>query len=255
MKKPAVLLHVLEAGDARLSQSMQLLGFRVEVTHNEKGLVAGLRSAATLDLILLDGRCLVSFNPETGKHLAQWAAKGGTIVLIHADQIDTTAFPYEVLSQPLGPLLLHELSRRYIRSYSRNHPRIDTRLPGLFIVNDQCHFCEILNLGTGGAFIKTGGALPATAEVLDIHVPLLGMHKELELRSRVVYRITPGEDNNYLQGIGVAFELEQEQEKSDMLANYLIHSLDETGCSSFAAVYYPYAQPGSSPDKPPVLHS
>lgn len=244
VKKPAVLLYLHTTGDVRISQAMQLLGFRVEVCTCEKELLVGLRSSSGFDLLILDGRNLSALHSDTRKAISHWTAVGGVVTLTGTEGLGAVEFPFEVLDDPLEPLALHELSRRHLRNYSRNHPRIDTRLPGLYVVKDQFHFCEILNLGPGGAFVKTGGTLPATADLVEIHVPLLGMHKELELACRVVYQVLPAEHNNYLQGIGVSFDISADVGKLALLADYVSNSLCDPHHSSFAAVYYPYPQSG-----------
>lgn len=253
MKKPAVLLYLHTSSDARISQAMQLLGFRVEVCAREKDILAGLRAVAGFDLFLVDGRNVGMLQGETRKAIGHWTASGGVVVLTHAERLGVVEFPFEVFDETLGPLALHELSRRHLQSYSRHHPRIDTRLPGLYVVREQFHFCEILNLGPGGAFVKTGGILPSPGDRVEIHVPLLGMHKELELPCRVVYQVLPGEQNNYLQGVGVAFDLAGERDVNlELLSDYVSNSLSDPNQTSFAAVYFPYA-PGAA--MPGAAHS
>jgi Tfp pilus assembly protein PilZ len=61
-----------------------------------------------------------------------------------------------------------------------------------------------LSLSTQGLFIKTGARL-AQEDQLKVIFPLMGMKQELELDSRVLYRVEPGPENNYLQGVGLEF--------------------------------------------------
>jgi Tfp pilus assembly protein PilZ len=63
---------------------------------------------------------------------------------------------------------------------------------------------EVLSLSTEGLFIKTSARLNRGDDLLVI-IPLLGMNKELEINAKVLYRVDPVQENNYLAGVGLQF--------------------------------------------------
>lgn len=126
------------------------------------------------------------------------------LLVIGARGSERFAVPVEYLPSGFDLLALHEVLRICIKDYSRRHLRLTTRLPGVISRAEGCQICEIVNLSAGGAFVKTGTQLSVNGEV-TLHVPLLGMKRELELGSQVVFRVVPSEQNNYQQGVGLRF--------------------------------------------------
>jgi len=124
------------------------------------------------------------------------------------------------------PYTINALLQRYVPTYSRHYPRLETRLPGLYArAAGNSLICEIMNLSPGGAFIRTTETLPSFGEALQVNVPLIGLRKEIELSSRVVRQVLPSEANNYAQGIGVSFMGEENCSVSIELNDYVRYVL------------------------------
>lgn len=155
----------------------------------------------------------------------QWFERGGGIAL--TGRTGLWPIPDAFLARVVDiserdPFIINALLQRFVPTYSRQHPRLETRLPGLYSgPNGYCQICEIMNLSPGGAFIRTTETLPLTGEELQVNVPLIGLRKEIELTSRVVRQILPNEMNNYAQGIGVSFVAEENSPVSLELNNYV----------------------------------
>lgn len=156
---------------------------------------------------------------------SQWLERGGGIALTgHAGLWPIpVAFHAKVVDiAERDPFMINALLQRYIPTYSRQHPRLETRLPGLYTrTAGNCQICEIMNLSPGGAFIRTTETLPLFGEELRVNVPLIGLRKEIELTSRVVRQILPNELNNYVQGIGVCFMGAEDSPVFSELNNYM----------------------------------
>ena len=156
---------------------------------------------------------------------SQWLERGGGIALTgHAGLWPIPdAFHAKVVDiSERDPFIINALLQRFVPTYSRQHPRLETRLPGLYTGSaGYCQICEIMNLSPGGAFIRTTEALPQSGEELQVNVPLIGLHKEIEIASRVVRQILPNEANNYAQGIGVSFMAEENTPALVQLNNYV----------------------------------
>ena len=124
------------------------------------------------------------------------------------------------------PFIINALLQRFVPTYSRQHPRLGTRLPGLYTRSTgDCQICEIMNLSPGGAFIRMTETLPPSGEELKVNVPLIGLQREIELDGRVVSQFFPNEANNYAQGIGVRFIAEDDSPVYVDLKNYVRYVL------------------------------
>jgi Tfp pilus assembly protein PilZ len=119
--------------------------------------------------------------------------------------------------------------------------RISVHLPGIIFREAGCSFGDILSLGTGGAFIKTGCNNLRRDEPVDVIIPLMGMKKELEISSRVIYHISPTPENNYQQGVGISFS-RPDPETVREIYEYISHSL-LTGVSAETAQPRPESEP------------
>jgi len=203
-----VKLYQPEADSVKWRVLFQFLGVESTPLRSEKELKEALQSDPT-GLIVFDRNLLGEAFSEIESICLQWLARGGGIAL--TGHVGLWPIPAHFLSNVVDiserdPFTINALLQRFVPSYSRQHPRLGTRLPGLYTRSTGgCQICEILNLGPGGAFIRMTETLPASGEELCVNVPLIGLRKELEMNSRVVSQILPSEVNNYVQGIGVSF--------------------------------------------------
>ncbi|MBE0502644.1 MAG: PilZ domain-containing protein [Desulfuromonadales bacterium] len=180
-------------------------------------------------LVVIDRNLLGEAFATIEASCTTWLARGGGMALTgHAG---LWPLPAAFLAQvpdisERDPFMINALLHRFVPTYSRLHPRLGTRLPGLYTRSSgHCQICEIMNLSPGGAFIRTTETLPVFGEELQLNVPLIGMNKEIELSSRVVSQFFPNEENNYAQGVGVKFVTEESSPLIVELNNYVRYVL------------------------------
>lgn len=181
--------------------------------HDQPGLIIFNRALLGEAFVTIESTCL------------QWLERGGGIAL--TGHVGLWPIPCCFLAKVTDiserdPFMINALLQRFVPTYSRQQPRLETRLPGLYSrVAGSSQICEIMNLSPGGAFIRTTEALPLSGEELRVNVPLIGLHKEVELSSRVIRQVYPNESNNYAQGIGVSFIAEENSLVFNELNNYV----------------------------------
>jgi Tfp pilus assembly protein PilZ len=217
-----------EADSVKWQFLLRFLGVESTLLRNKKELLQTLLQDQP-GLILFDRALLVDAFSLIDSHCTQWLERAGGIALTgHADLLSVPA-PFLARVTDISerdPFTINTLLQRFVPTYSRQHPRLGTRLPGLFTRSTgACQICEIMNLSPGGAFIRTTETLPASGEELRVNVPLIGLHKEIELKCRVVSQFLPTEANNYAQGIGVRFIAEDDSPVLAELNNYVRYVL------------------------------
>jgi len=230
MKKPHILLiqherNISGFNLAQLCPILELMNCEVEgCICNKAGRLTPAPGKNSPDLVILDRPLLPEVPLSTGLGPGLTGRSPflcPQIILSEEKALLETSpgqnFPFDVVA-------LHGLVSTRLIDYPRKHLRMPAHLPCLFSARGFNYFGEILSLGTGGAFIKTACQQIRTGDLLDVGIPLLGMKKELEIRSRVIYLLTPQPENNYLQGVGVSF-LTLDQENTRVLEDFLRHSL------------------------------
>lgn len=231
MKSPTrwqVQLYQPEADSAKWRFLFHFLGVESTLLRNEKELIDALLHDQP-GLIILDRALLGEAFSAIESNCIQWMERAGGIAL--TGQVGLWPIPEPFLARVTDiserdPFTINLLLQRFVPTYSRQHPRLGTRLPGLYTrLNGGCQICEIMNLSPGGAFIRTTETLPSTGEELRVTVPLIGLQKEIEISSRVVSQFLPSEANNYAQGIGVRFIVEDDSPVFDELNSYVRHVL------------------------------
>jgi Tfp pilus assembly protein PilZ len=228
-KKWMVKLYQPEADSVKWRFLFNFLGVESVPLCNEKELVQSLLSDQA-GLLVIDRNLLGEAFTSIGPICLQWIERGGGIALTgHAGlwPIPDTLLGKVVDISERDPFTINALLQRYVPTYSRQHPRLGTRLPGLYsrTIGGNSQICEIMNLSPGGAFIRTAEALPLSGEELQVNIPLMGLRKELELNSCVVSQYLPNEANNYAQGVGVRFITEENSSDSAELNNYVRYVL------------------------------
>lgn len=220
-----VQLYQPDAESAKWRLILRFLG--VESTPiREEQRIATLLLEGEPGLVIFDRQLLGESFATLGTACEWWIKRGGGIALSGTSS-GLWPIPESFLNavtdiSERDPFAINDLLQRFVSSYSRNHPRLETRLPALYAQGEgTSHICEIMNLSPGGAFIRTTQNLPAHDCELLVNVPLMGMHKELELVGRVVRHVTPHEQNNYIQGIGIQFVAPESAQCLTELNNYL----------------------------------
>ena len=228
-----VKLYQPEAESVKWRFLFNFLGVESVPLRSEKELVQSL-SSDPAGLFVFDRNLLGEAFKAIGPICSQWIERGGGIALTgHAGLWPLPpAFLAKVIDiSGRDPFIINALLQRYVSTYSRQHPRLGTRLPGLYTrTSGNCQICEIMNLGPGGALIRTTESLPASGEELQVNIPLFGLQRELELAGRVVSQFLPTEANNYAQGVGVKFMTEENSADFSELNNFVRYVLanDET---------------------------
>jgi Tfp pilus assembly protein PilZ len=231
MKSPEkwlVKLYQSEADSVKWRFLFNFLGVESTPFRSEKELKQSLLHDQA-GLVIFDRNLLGEAFSAIEPICSRWIERGGGIALTgHAGLWPLPAsFLAKVTDiSERDPFTINALLQRFIPTYSRQHPRLGTRLPGLYTRSTgSCQICEIINLSPGGAFIRTTETLPSYGEELRVNVPLIGLRKELELNSRVVSQIFPSDENNYAQGVGVSFLAEGNSPVFDELNNFVRYVL------------------------------
>jgi Tfp pilus assembly protein PilZ len=112
--------------------------------------------------------------------------------------------PHQAVPVPVDLFSFFALTQQYLERYPRKNLRLDAKLPGMICTGETSAFSQVLSLSAEGLFIKTGARLEG-GESLRVIFPLVGMQRELEVGAQVLYRVHPGPENNYLQGVGIQF--------------------------------------------------
>lgn len=236
--KPAIYLFQPPAAGAIWQQTLRRMGTDPELISDPEGLLSRCLNAKP-GILFADRKLLSDALAMLSSGVTRWTSQGGAVVITGTSAATPFPFPVEELGECRDPLILNDLLLRYFPNYSRRLPRIDTKLPGLLSVGKSSQLCEILSIGPGGAFIKTGTALPETNTTVRIIIALMGMRKEIELEASVVRHVLPNEYNNYQQGFGVCFIAADPALLAD-LGEYLKNTVcDADAPLSFSPAFYP----------------
>lgn len=197
-------------------------GYRVLVSTRPAHLEELLRETSPA-LLVMGARLLMhpnsSLTQAVNRHIVE--RKCPLIVLQEEPPVATIAVPHETLGVPLDLFALFSLIQKHLEKHPRRNLRLTIRLPGMICAAESSHLAEVLSLSTNGLFVKTGFR-PADDAELRVIIPLVGMKKELELQGHVLYRVNPGPDNNYFQGIGIEF-IKMNEESRKALQTFLAH--------------------------------
>jgi Tfp pilus assembly protein PilZ len=194
MNAPLVFTSWKEAGLAQLETILRRWGTQVQFFDTAKALGAALRKERP-DLLMFDAGVARDVPP----------ARCPTIILAEDGEAIDYPAPHERLSLPLDIAALHDVLQKSLTRCQRRNLRMSVRLPSIILRKGASSIGEVVSLSTAGAFIKTGCADLRKGDRIDVVIPLMGMKKELELSCTVLYQIQPGPENNYQQGVGVAF--------------------------------------------------
>jgi Tfp pilus assembly protein PilZ len=222
-KKCLVKLYQPDADSVKWRFLLNFLGVEATPLQDEKALIQTLLYDPA-GLVIFDAALLGEAFAALGANCFHWLERGGGIALTGHAGLWPIPEPFHSRVTDISerdPFIINDLLRRFVPTYSRHQPRLETRLPCLYARGSGAsQICEIVNLSPAGAFIRTTETLPLSGEELRVSVPLIGMHKEIELSSRVVRQVLPSETNNYAQGIVVSFIPEENSSAILELKNY-----------------------------------
>lgn len=142
-----------------------------------------------------------------------------TIVLKNQAEMTSPHCGGANLEVPVDLFVLFESVQTYLERHPRRNLRLTVALPGMVCQGERSNLAEVISISRQGVFIKTNFQL-GDDETLRVILPLIGMNKELDLESKVIYRMEPSLLNNYRQGVGIEFtDLSPDQSK--VLEDYL----------------------------------
>lgn len=228
MKQPVILTSWKDSELAQVASVLQRWCFQVQHFPHGENLLAELRKGGA-DLVVVDAavaKSLAAMAREKKSGGAPFANCPLVVLREEEPQVEPCDLAHYSLPLPLELAQLHGLLQKLLKCCNRKHLRMTVKLPGVIYRKQGCSFGDILSLGTGGAFIKTGCRELCEDESLEVVIPLMGMKKEIELQSRVLYRIVPSPENNYQQGVGVTFT-HPDSETVETLQQYINQSLLE----------------------------
>ena len=110
----------------------------------------------------------------------------------------------EVLLYPVDVFELFSQVQDHLEKIPRRNIRLNVRMPSLYYKGTEPCIAEVLSLSPEGLFIKVGSKIEGIEDIRLV-LPLIGMQKELEILGRIVYRVEPTPENNYMQGMGIEF--------------------------------------------------
>ncbi|MBE0596973.1 MAG: PilZ domain-containing protein [Desulfuromonadales bacterium] len=186
-------------------------GYRVLVTSRRERLRA-LIAESPPDLLIV-GTLLLSgeANPLVAEVGRQVVERGCSLIILRDQEpMVPLAVAHDTLEVPLDLFALFALIQRHVEKIPRQNLRLTVKLPGMLCRGESSQLSEVLSLSRQGLFIRTGFRLEK-GEKLKVLFPLLGMRRELEVETEVLYRVHPDPENNYLQGVGVAFTTMSEE--------------------------------------------
>lgn len=132
------------------------------------------------------------------------------------DSASPAARPQETLSVPVDIFTLFTFIQRFVEKHPRQNLRLRLRFPGMYKSdNTDYTLADVYSLSIRGLFFKAAARLEV-GDSLSVVFPLLGHCKELEVGATVLYTVQPENQNNYMQGFGVAFNHLSDEEKSSL---------------------------------------
>jgi Tfp pilus assembly protein PilZ len=183
-------------------------GYRVIASANVEQIGHFLVDAPP-DLVILGQGLLEKAGAAWQEPLARQVTQGPLPLAILADPeaARLVQLPHDELAFPLDIFQLFELIQRHLETTPRRNLRLRVQLPGMFykdVESAQLTMAEVLSLSVHGLFIKTGCRVDSL-DRLTVVIPLFGMRTEVEIEGKVLYRVNPGPENNYMQGVGIQF--------------------------------------------------
>lgn len=179
-------------------------GYRVLASSKPDEITALLRESQP-DFVIVSCDLLMSKEKELLQQLKEQTERNGPpLIALSGDRTCTSTLPHIKLDVPVDIFELFEVVQKHLEKHPRRNLRMAVNLPGMVCRNDNSELAEVLSISARGLFIKTSLQVKLE-ETFHVIFPLMGMNQELELEGRVVYRMEPGPENNYRQGVGIEF--------------------------------------------------
>ena len=222
MEKPLIAILQGKNNLSGLSTPLSRMGFTGEFFSGIKAFQLSLQKSVP-DLLLVDVTL-------TDKHADNLLLRGENsevcpVFLVEKGAEEVLLFDRQN-KRRLHLVDLHAYFLQNLNSYSRKNFRLEVKLPSLLSHEHSSQHSSVSCLGTGGAFVKTGHPTPKEGQLLQITIPLLGHHAELDFCGRVLYSVSPCLENNYIQGVGIRFE-KPDKSSLKVINDYLTSSLRE----------------------------
>lgn len=194
-------------------------GYRVIATPRIDRLVSMLREIEP-DLLIIGSDLLADRQSELYQCVTGHVTGHARPLLTLAGETSVDIpLPHEELPTPIDIFTLFPLVQKHLEKIPRQHLRLSLHLPGMICRGKSTELAEVVSLSSQGLFIKTPLRM-RKGEKLQLVLPLVGMRKELEIASEVLYCIQPGPDNNYLQGFGLGF-VDPDPEHLEILQTFI----------------------------------
>ncbi|PLX80798.1 MAG: hypothetical protein C0616_07060 [Desulfuromonas sp.] len=188
---------------ATLETVLKHWGYRVTCVGNLTELLPILEQSKT-DLVLVGDSVLSAVTGDLPPIIEQLRLKEERVIALRQENAGSNPFDLPSLKVPVDMFQLFALIQRYLEKFPRRHLRLDVRLPGLLCEEEKSQLAEVLSISSRGLFISTNRLLER-GNRCQIVLPLIGMQRELELETQVIYKVEPAQANNYRQGIGLEF--------------------------------------------------
>jgi Tfp pilus assembly protein PilZ len=195
-------------------------GYRALVTSRPDVLKALVKESSP-DLLIIGAHLLADEETPLWQAIAARVTdeKCPLIIIGDTEVRQFISLPHDYLEVPPDVFDLFALIQRHVNKYPRKNLRLTVQLPGMLNFGENCQLSQVISLSRQGLFIKTGFRLNR-GDQLKVSIPLIGMQRELEVEGRVLYRILPDPENNYLQGVGVEF-LDMDDECRQALESFI----------------------------------
>ena len=223
MKKPRIAILQNNSSLSELEPALERMGFIAELFQDFSRLRLAMNKTSPNLLLVDENVCaggetsaefnVLRHNPDKICQFLVVKKMGGHWLFI--DLFEKRSFQ---------TIKLHDYFFKNLKSYSRKYLRLSVDLPAMLSHENINEFTKITSLGTGGAFFKTGIHSPETGQAVNMTIPLLGQHAELNINGRIVYAVAPSQANNFIQGVGVSFEGPQKK-SLEQIQEYLSMSL------------------------------
>ena len=232
MKKTQIAILQGKSSLLKLDRYLSLIGFSVEFFSKPRTLLSSV-GKSHYGLVLIDRELI---DDESGDDLTRTLTKNISPLcktLLVEEDGERFLF-YDLDHNEVFHLFdLYEYLLQHLQHFSRKNLRVAVKLPSTISRDGTSQVTQISSLSAGGAFVRTGYPTPEEGETIEMTVPLIGHHAEIELRGRVVYNVLPSQENNYIQGVGVCFDKldDSSTEKiKDYLYSYITNdvSVEET---------------------------
>lgn len=223
MKNPRISILQSNNNLTGLGLALSRMGFVGEFFSNTKSLRITIHESVP-DLVLVDAKLINRESKIEGVEKTLLEASNLCPVLL-ADKEEGSFLFYDHRRKKVLHLFdLHNYFHENLNSYSRNNIRLEVKLPSLLTQGHSSQLTQITSLSSRGAFVRTGYQTPVLDQKIEMTISLLGHYAELNVLGRVAYSVSPSQENNYIQGVGVCFE-RPEDSLMRVIEDYLSSSL------------------------------